>query len=869
MLRNISRKATELSLNPDVTLNPYLSQAAKQFKQIYIPEVTIRPAANDGAEKSHSEIGSPFASPTLSKKSKRLPKKYSQLNRTATTPRFSSVEESKSDGKSVRVKESSAPAFKIFNGKPRNGSLSAPPSNVHSGSIEKPKSQREWNVQGSFIQAKPQLTSRLNNSNNIVNLNYLKSLNISKNVQLPSRYNIVPRPFAALQSPSPLVVTTNVDASYRKPSLSPTGFGHQIARSSANVLPLVLPTDLFNPSPTRRYVPIKRTNHFNLEGNSATIVSTEASPPTSPVGERTTLADYNAVYSAVIGATKNPLVTVSSQQSYSPPDYYGITESPAERAVTKTNFATYVPSQTSASYNVQQRKDSQAIHDFLPRTSGYNNPDDEKSSLNENPGIALYNKFASLYSTNVPNVFSAPKAITQDFKQPPQQQVLALPRATLTPLTPILTPTLLKVRPIISSKPAPYYDSRLLVSQDGKYNANNAEDDEVNEQPRAEDADKTEKEDNDSDDNDEIGKYKTEINRKVYKVYKTPKTQREDREEEEEDRHPQQSRNYQDKDKHRKYDESDEGSKSDDRPEKYESDDDEEVEETEEEEYVGKNEDEDNDAPRRQYNKYEYDRNSDEKQGEKPRYDHKKDNEPKDRRDKHDYGSDVEHRFENNNKYLESLYNGDDDEIRERSKEYRDRSDKKKLAGDNRYKKHRQDREYEESEDESAAEDKPFTQHSKTQRAYKQNKIYEVEQSDNGDKRKYRYQVSPRKDSLREKQPREEYSETNPTHTREEYRPQRVENDHPRHESGNQDDDKGEGQDHVHGETQEHAETHKHEEHHGKKKGGDHKFEKGGGEEHEEEHHGHKGEKGDKVNCYLHYVPFKYRACFTLFSFDT
>lgn len=846
MLKNISRKAPELSLNnPDVTLNPYLSQATKQ---IYVPEVTIRPAANDGAEKSQSEIDSSFASPTLSKKSKKLPKKYLQLNRTATTPRFSSVEGSKSDERSVRIKESSAPAFRTFNGKtkPKNGSLPVPPTNVQFdiGSTEKPKSRRGWNVQDSSIQAKPRFTLRLNNSNsnNIVNVNNLKSLNVSKDVQLPSRYNIAPRPFSALPSSNPLVVTTN--APHRKPSLPPTGFRHQqqITRSSANVLPLVLPTDLFNPSSTRRYVPIKRTN---LEGNSATIVSTEA----SPVRERTTLADYNAVYSAIIGATKNPLVTVNSQQSYSPSVYYGTTKSPTERTVTKTNFATYIPSQTSASYNVQQRKDSQVTHgnDFLPRTASYNSP--EKSSLNENPGIALYNKFASLYSTNVPNVFNTPKAITQDFKQPAQpsqQQVFTLPRATLTPLT----PTLLKVRPIISSKPVPYYDSRLLVSQDGKYNTNNAESDEASE---PEDADRTEKED---DENDETGKYKAEINRKVYKVYKTPKTQHEKENREEEEEEPQQSRNYgyQDKDKPRKYDENIEGNKNDNRREKYknvrhENNDDEEVGETEEEEYVstGKSEDEDSDAPR-QHNKYEYDRNFDEKRGEKPRYDYKKNKKPKDRRDK--YESDIELRFENNNEYLESLYNDDDDEVREGSKEYRDRFDKKKLAGDNRYKKNRK---YGESEDESVAENKPFVQQSKNRHAYKQDKIYEVEQSDNGDERKYHYQVSPRKvlfDSPREK------------HTREEYHPQRVESDHrdhPGHESGNQDDAKAEEHDHVHGETQEHAETHKHEEHHGKKKGGgNHKFEEGGGEEHGQEHHGHEGEKGEKVNCYLHYIVAAY-----------
>lgn len=790
----------------------------KQFKQI--SEVTIRPATNDGAEKLNSDIESSFTSPTLSKKTRRLPKKYLQLNRTATTPQFSSVEESKA------VRDSSTPAVKIFkNGKAKNGSLPVPPTIVHSVPIEKPKSHREWNVQGSSVQAKSQFTSRPNNSN-VINVNNLKSLNVpSDAVQSRPKYKIVPRPFSILQSSSPSIITTNVvQTSYRKPSVSPTGFNHQqqITRSSANVLP----TDLFTPPSTRRYVPIKRTNHLNLVGNSATIVSTEASPPTSPVGERSTLADYNAVYAAVIGTTRNPLVTVNSQQSYSPSDYYAITDGPTERSVTKTNFATYAPSQTSALYTIQQQKDSQAIpkNDFLPRAS-YNSH--EKSSLNENPGIALYNKFSSLYSTNIPNVFNAPKAITQDFKQPVQQpsqrQVLTHPQATSKPFT----PASLKVRPITSS--TPYYDSELLVSQDRKYNTNNAENDETNEQSRIKDEDETEKEDDDSDYNDDIGKYKSQINRKVYE---TPNTrEKKDREEGEEDRYPQQSRNYgyQDKAKH-KY-ENDRNSKNDDRREKYENvqheyNDDED--EAEEEEYVGigKSKDEDNDAPRRQYNKYDNDEDSD----EEPRYERKKNNKPKDRRDKHE--SDVQLRFESNSKYLESLYNDDNDEISERNKEYRDRSDKNKLVDDNRYRK---DRKYEESEDESVAEDKPIVQ-----RAYKKDQSYEEEQSDN-DKRKYRYQVFPRKDT------REEYGETNPAHTREEYHHHRVKSDYPRHDGGNQDDGKGEEHDPVHGETQEHA--HKHEEHHEKKKGGgDHDFEEGGGGDHKEEHHAHGGEKGDKVN---------------------
>jgi len=855
MLRNISRKAPELTVNnAEVTLNPYLSQAAKQLRQIYIPEVTIRPATDDGAEKSYSEVESSFTLPALNnKKSKKLLKNYLQLNRTATTPQFSSVKELKSDEESAgNIPSTSARYFKVFNRK-KNASLSIPTSNVHISSTEKPK----WNIQDSSIQAVP-FTSRLNNSksNNIINVNNLKKLNIPSNAnddQSPSRYNIVPRPFSILQLPNSLAAT-NIDASYKKPSSSPAGFNHQqqIPRSSANVLPLVLPTDLFNSPPTRRYFPIKRANHLNLEGNLATIVSTEANVPTSPVTEKAT---PDALYTAIIGTTRSPLVTVNSPQSYDSSDYYAITESPTERTVTRTNFATtYIPSQTSASFVAQRQKDSQIVrkNNFQPKIATYNSPDNEKSNLNENPGIAHYNKFASLYS--VPNVLNVSKTITQNFKQPvqpSQQQVSTLPYATLKPLT----PTLPKVRPIGSSKSAPYYDSRLFISQDvdRKYKKNSDENIETKEQSRVEDVDETEK-------NDDVGNYKAQVNQEAYKVYKTPNKQREkkDQEEEEEDRYPQQSRNYGYQDKQHEYDENDRNNKNDDKHEENENarresnDDEEEIDETEEKEYssIRKNKDEDNDNNHHQY-KYEhneYDKdNSDEEQREKPR---KKYNKPKDRRDKHDYESDIEDRLEGNNKYFKSLYN--DDETRERDEEYRDRPTKKKLVGDKQSKKD-QDYKYKKSKDESVTEDKPFAQRFKDQRAHKQDKKYEKyeEKQNNDDKRKYnRHQVSPRRDSLREEHTREEYGETNPTHAREEYHHRRVKDnhrDHRRHDSEDQDNGKEEVRDHVHGETQEHA--HKHEEHHEKKKGGDHKFEEGGAAEHDEEHHEHEGEKGDKVNC--------------------
>ncbi|KAL0125773.1 hypothetical protein PUN28_004673 [Cardiocondyla obscurior] len=810
VLQNISRRTPELSAN-NAELKSYLSQTAKQLKQAHVPKVITRPVTNEGAEKSRSDSSLTFSA--LNKKSKGLPKKYLHLNRTASG--FSSAEDSESGEKLFGGKASSTPAYKAFNGKAKSRNASGSTSNIYSGPAKKSNSRRKLNIQES-IRDIDRFIAQLNNSN-IIKGNNLKSLNVSNDAaRLLPRYN-VPRPFSVLQSPNTFVTST--DTSYRKPSSTPTGFNHQhqIARSSANVLPLVLPTDLFSLPPTRRYVPIKRVNH--LEENSTTVVSTEASP-TSPIGERTTLANYDALYTAIIGTTRSPLAAVNSQQNHGSSDYYTITDNPTERSVTRTNFAaTYPPDQTSASYTAERQKDSPEIDDDVSsRITGYN--DDERLNLNENPGVAHYNKFANLYSINMHNVFNTPKAIAQEFKQPvqpSQQQVSTLSYATLKPLA----PTLLKVRPIISAQSTPYYDSRLVVSQDGQYSANGNKNDEINEQSRGED--KIGK-----DDNDNNGNYETQVDREAYKIYETPNKQREkkNREEKKEDRYPQQSRNYgfESKDKRYKYDKSgNSSSKNNARLEKSEdvrhenNDDEEEAEESEESEHVGieKSKDEDSKIPRHQYNKYEYDTdddNSDEKQYESPRYNHEKYNKPKDRRDKHDYEDNNEYQF-NKPKYFESVHNDEDHE---------NRSDKKKLINDKRYKKDQRDRKYKESEEESVAEDKPI---------FKDLGVYTSEERDD--------EQSSREEHATEKH------EPNPTHTSEKYHP-RPENDrydYPRQDSENRDNDKESELDHVHGETQEHE--HKHEEHHGKK-GGDHHFEKGGGAEHEEEHHGHEGEKGKK-----------------------
>ncbi|XP_011685430.1 PREDICTED: uncharacterized protein LOC105448497 [Wasmannia auropunctata] len=909
VLRNISRKAPVTVRNDAATSNPYLSLAVKQFKKIYsVPEVqTIRPAANgDGAEKrSRPEVNSSFTSPILhdadGKKSRRLLKKYSQLNRTATTPRFSSVEESDEEsGETGKPVGTPAGHFKVSNGKTRSKNGSATASNVYSGPTEEPKSRySKWTFRDFSFQPVTPFTSLLNNSNsnNVINAKGLRNLNVPSDANAarsPPRYKVVPRPFSI--SPDSFVTPSVVDASYGKPSPSPASFSHRRQQatgrsSSASVLPLVLPTDLFSPPAARRYLPIKRANH--LARDSTTVVgTTEASPPASPpVAERTTLANYDAVYKAVIGATTSPSVTTAadSQRSYDPSGYYrAIAESPTERTVTGAggaiNFAaTYIPGQTSAApFNtgVQQQQGQNKVSlqagarrsDSSPGIAAYDNAREAgRSSLNENAGIiARYDKFASLHSANIPNALpNAPRAITPDFRQPaaPSSQVPARPYATLKPLA----PTLLKVRPIATSKSTPYYDSRLFVSQDADEERKRSNDEKVetNERPRAEDAD-DEIEEEDYDDNDNVGNYKTQVDRGAYKVYKTSNKQREreDREEEEkEDRYPQQSRSYGRQDERYEYNENN-GSKNDDRREKDENvrrennNDEEEVDETEEEEeeeeYDRRNKDKGNDSRHYQYdqsiNKYKYDRdNSDEAQRERPRYDRKKYDKPKDRRDKHE--SDIGDRLKSNSKYSKSLYNDEQSkEAHERSKEYRDRSDKKKLEGAKQHKEDRQDRQdriYKEAEDESAAEVQPFVRRSKDQRLHGQDEKYEEEQNDDDDKRKYhRHQAVPRGDYL-PREEREEYGETNPAHTREEYHRQRARDDHRDHhghDNKDQDDAQGgveEAADHVHGETQEHA--HKHEEHHEKKKdGGDHKFEEGGGEEHEKEHHGHEGEKGEK-----------------------
>ncbi|KAM0727571.1 hypothetical protein ACS0PU_005820 [Formica fusca] len=864
VLRNISRRAPELtSSNVGATLNPYLSQTRKNLRKIYIPEATILPAKDDKTQKSGPDADSSYTSPTLKeKKTKKLLKKYLQLNRTVTLPQSSPIEESRLNKEIANKSSTPGRYFELPNGKtkPKNESLSIEPSsNIYSELTEEPENRREWNIQDSSVQTISPFIPQSNNNNsyNAFNVNNLNFPSDTNTVQLLSKYNRIPRPFSVLRSPDSPVI----EIPYGKPSPSPASFNRQqVVRSSASVLPLILPTEtLFNTPSARRYVAI---NHLKPEGDSTSLVNTEASPPTSPASERTTFADYDVPYTDIISTTKSPLVTINDQRRISSSDYYAITETPAEQIATRTDSARliHIPSQTSASYTVQQEKNPQAVRrdGFLPRITAYNNPKDEKSNLNANAGLALYNKFASVYSTNEPNVFNVPRAVTQNyqnFRQPVQSLHAVTSQQVSTPLyatlKPISTP-LLKNRPTASAKPAlaPYYNSGLLVSQrkegkklnDNKINAENVE---INES-RTADADESNTEVADNENN--FGNHKTQINDGTYKSYKTSNEQRdkEDREEEDrEDRYQQPKRNYGYQDKYHEYDKDNKDDKNDDKREKYNvrhKDEEEDADETQEDEYVNteKDEDQPNHGDRYQYNKHKYDRDDSEEE-DKQRYDRKKYDKENNRRDEHDHETDVKHKFLSTNKYFDGPQYSDY-ESREPDEKYRERYDREKLP-------HNKKNRDEDSEDETFAEDKLIARRSKDELARRQREEYKKKQSKDDkttQKRKYHrhHQATPRRDSHHEEHKHEEYDETNPKHVREEYRHlrQHVKDDNRRHDSEN---DNEKTHDHEHGETQEHA--HKHEEHHEKKKdGGDHEFEEGGGAEHKEEHHGHDGEKGHK-----------------------
>ncbi|XP_014469173.1 PREDICTED: uncharacterized protein LOC106741558 [Dinoponera quadriceps] len=755
VLRNISRGISQLAAgNAGMTLSP----SAKGLRQVPIPEVTIRTATGDGTEKpSHLD-------PPLSalKKKKLLLKKYTQPNRATASP----PPESKPDEAAAGTDESAKGQFHVANGKPKlkNGSSTeSSSSNTFPEPTEKSKKSAQERL--------------------------LRVQNAFNSLQLPLKYSKVPRPFSAAATDPPRLLhaansAAKIATSYGKPSSSPASVTRQITQPAppAQVLPLVLPTDLFSVPPTRHYVPIKRANReFSHSDGIHTAATSFGNSPGAAGKEAAVLGrptDRPAPYTNVIAAAKVPVKVAADGR----PAHVVITENPAGSAST-----TYIP---SPSHILQRRKEPQ---DVAPRTGdtlgvAY----DGGSDLNANPGIALYDKFASLYSIPTANVL--PKAVAQDYKSF-KQPSSALPY----PATPKPIP-LKPISPLPIVQPlAPYFDSSLL--RHAAAEQLDKGDGEVSERPRVSD------EGDVADGKSALGAHRTQINHGTYEVREGAKATQEIREKEQrkqndEDPYRQRTRDYERTEEYQgRRDE-----KEDDRSEdiQAEEDDEEDAGETREGEYQSNNsrankEDEDEKRGDR-FDKYGRDDSEEELRRKKQRYS-------------------VE-------RYDGPGYNGDEE-----------------SADDGEY---RRDRGNEEHED--ASEDELVVARRSKDQSEKQGGKYQKKRIEKDDKRKYySHLTSPRADThLRAQQ--EEYDETNPKQVREKYQHRQRVKDHQRDpEQGNGDKGHGdeEGRDHVHGETKEHA--HKHEEHHDDKKhGGDHKFEAGEGGEHEKEHHSHDGEKGDK-----------------------
>lgn len=848
-----------------MSLNPYLSQATKNFKHIYTPEMTIRAAT----AQTYSDVDASYAASSKKRKAKELFDKYLQSNRTVAPSRVSSNGESKHDEETVSSTVSTTPKeyFTIPNGRveSRNGSSSE--SNIYFDSTGKPEN-REWNVRELSSQIVPPFTiSRSTDAHayNVFNMDNVNKKLLSnfpsgsKTLRLsPSRHDTAPRPFVASQLSHVAAANTNIETSRGQPRSSSSdvdGKRQQVPRSSGNALPLVLPTDLFiAPAITRHYVPIKRfnPNRFNLHGNSATPSLIVASTPTN-LATRSTVsakpnANYAVPYANVIGApTRTPTYVADSHRGSNLLDYH---------AVTKTSTATTrTPGPTSASYILQRREENpQTVpeQEFLPRIVTYDRLDHGKSDISANPGLALYNKFVSSHSAHARPIARD----YQDVRKTPMsasQQVSALPSAILEPLSSKPSfPVSLKIRPTTMRPLAPYYNSKLFVSVDGKEHSSGKNDRESVETYQQPLKDAIEVEEEVADNKSSLGSYKTLINHEIRKDHEIPK-ERQEKESRERDLYQQRSPDHGHLDRY--HEDNDE---KDDRDGKYEgvrsndNEDEKGTDETREEDErvsTGKDEDQHNRNYHHRYDKYGSNRedSEEEEEREKQQYSRKK-YEDKDNRDKHNHDTDVKQKFANNYKYPYSSHN--DHGTRAEDKEYHDR---KKSEHGNRYKKDRRDREHEEHEAESVAEDKSVgskDQRVRRQRGKKRN-------NGNDTVHGYKYQrTDPQENSRYEKSEYEEYDETSPKHVRQEYyrQQQRDEDDHRdrrRHDSESEDDDDDDDdeelRDHVHGETQEHV--HKHEEHHDKgKDDGDHKFEEGEGAKHEEEHHGHKGEKGDKVD---------------------
>lgn len=877
VLRNISHGLPHLvASNVGVTtLSPYMIQVMKNLRQV--PAATIRTAADDGAEKKKPSLPSnarPSYTASALKKKQLLLKKYTQPSRT-TAP--SEDEESRLDeaaagiGESTTSPEEHPRVGTSPSGKPRqkNGPSTVEPSaSVSPHPTKKSGNRREWHVGGSTVQVSSPspLGPRPNNRVSHADGSSKKQPSLPSalnSLHLPSlKYSKVPRPFSksALEPPRLLNVagTTNIATSYRQPS--PTDVAHQVVHPAHTVLPLVLPTDLFSAPPARRYVPIKRANR-EFKGSTgihtaATSLANADSPGTSPKGKETAVASGSPGRSALyaVGATNSPAVATNKPRS----DLYVIAENPTERRIATTT-RTYTPGQPTAPLILQRRLE-QPQDIALTAGLAY----DALGKSNANPGVALYNKFAGLYSVptvDVANVLHVSKAIAQEyenFKQPPAAS--ALPHVTLkpVPLKPIPPALLRPVAPV--AKPlAPYYDGSLLLAQhaDGReIGKGDVENGGANGRSHAED------EGDGTEDKGALGSYRTQVNHGAYETREgaraTPAAAHETRETpgkqpRVEGPDPERSR-VRDKyrERHDESDGKDGGSDSETVRDGEDEDDEEDVDETREDEYVKyrRNKDENEDrGDRYQYGQYKHG-DSEEEAGKRQRHDTDRyDDERTSSRGKYDRDVGANRKLTGGSGYSDREESADDDE-------YLGGYEQQESARDARYdeksRRHRGGHE----EDASATEDESAARRSEDQGAHGQRDRHQKKRKDNADRREYLYGYlsGPRATDphRREELKREEFGETKPKHVREEYqhRQHRVK-DHRRDPKREDDGSKNLGgeeeRDHVHGETQEHA--HKHEEHHDDKKhGGDHKYEAGEGGEHEKEHHAHEGEKGDKVS---------------------
>ncbi|XP_032677838.1 uncharacterized protein LOC116847202 [Odontomachus brunneus] len=864
VLRNVSHEIPQLTMNnAGITLSPYPSQEMKNLKQIPTLEATIRTLTDDGTEQpSHSNIDPSYALSALKKK-KLLLKKYTQPSYTITaSPRASSDEESRLDESTADINEStiSKEHSHVVNGNPklRNEPSTLSSLNVSLDPTGESGNHREWNVEdpSSQIPLSPKSPTVLQSSNHVLNADNLNKKQPSlqtvfNSLHLPLKYNKVPRPFSISvidppQLPNAATNIKNVATAYKKPSSSLTDVTHQIVHPASTVLPFVLPTEQFSTPLARHYVPIKRGNHdFKSNGIYTTATTFNAKSP----GEGIAVSQKPAPYANAIDTTKIPVVAVNGHQS---PNYYFVTENPMEQKTVATSFATtYIPSQPPVTRILQRRKEPQDVAhntEFVSRVAS----SDDKTNLNANPAIALYNKFAGLYSiptTDVPNVLHASQAIAQDyenFKQPSllAQQASALPYKTrgAISLKPI-PPALLKPRPIASAKPlAPYFDYSLLLPQQpgaGKLIGEGGEKIVGKSEPSRV-GDKIEGDT--ANDKSTLGNYQTQINHGAYKIHEdvraTPnaheihETPSKRKQSHNEDPYYQRSRDDEREDEYRRRQDKNDGEDGGSKNVRNENDE-EDAGETRDDEHKTRENKDKNDDNYHRYDKFKYDRDNSEGEQRKQQHNGAERYDGEERpRDKYDRDIGVNHELTDGLRYDEN-----DEEYRS------DRYEQQKSARDGRYgEKSRRDREKEEHEDDSATE--LVAGRAEDQRAREQHGKYQKIRNNNGDKRIYYSHLTSPTDSLRQAQQKdEEYGEIKPKHVHEEYQQQKRVKDDYRDLKQEDNGSKGHGNEQEHGETQDHA----HKEHHDEKKHGeDHKFEAGDGGEHEEEHHKHEGEKGDK-----------------------